>query len=211
MKKVLLLTGPWVSIAVFWIVRLAGADLIISVLVGTGYAVGYWFFARHEGCLTRLDHGVAVFFMAGLAVMLAKSSLGPMYFITYFTSCLYACLFMACFLPLFVRARSFTVAIARRVTPPEYWEHEVFLKINAYISSIWEVIFVISFLVALFPSVWFRYVLPNLLCLTIGLPVTKFFPTLYMRVNKMGPPAQGIEGTQGSRQTQEKATGRAHE
>ena len=159
-----------------------------AALLATLYVLAYLVFALRSGRATRLDYGMLLFWLAGLAAL----SLDYIpYFTTSFTTFLYLALFLAAFVPMVLGAEPFTLPFARRKTPPELWRTDQFLAINRIMSSCWSGLFLCAAGFTLLPTFWFKIVIPLALMLGIGIPLNRYFPEYYLK-RQQRPKGQGL-------------------
>jgi multimeric flavodoxin WrbA/putative sterol carrier protein len=105
---------------------------------------------------------------------------------------LYAFFFLAAAIPPLLGREPFTEHFARRRTPVEVRETEIYKSINLRMTWAWAGIFAACSLAALIPSIvssldtqltgmLFRLALPMVFLLGVGLPLTKYYPDHYQR------------------------------
>ena len=200
MKRIFFIAGPWPAIIAFWLVRWAGQGIGLAAMAGAAYAAFYACVAWQEQRVTRLDYGVALFFVAGLGIMLWRPAWGELIFKSYFTTALNATLLLTAILPMTWGAESFTAAFARRTTPPKYWDRPVFIRINLLLSLMWGGLFLFAALAGLHQSSWVRWTVPYTL-VALGYPLNKWFPGYYAKrisVSSPHPEAPADAGATGA-------------
>ena len=100
---------------------------------------------------------------------------------------LYAVLFLTAALPPLLGREPFTMHFARRTTPPEVWDTDIFKRINTVMTRVWAGLFAAAAVSALLPglvpalagttgAVVFQVILPLALMLGVGLPFNKKYP-----------------------------------
>jgi len=118
----------------------------------------------------------------GLGTVLAAFAAALLYFI----------LFIAATGPPLLRMEPFTTQFARRVAPPAVWNTDIFKRINLNLNWAWAGIFaacVISSLITELSFVrrsfdnkmLFEVIVPVVLMLGVGLPLTRYYPDYYQR------------------------------
>jgi hypothetical protein len=91
---------------------------------------------------------------------------------------------------------------ARRTTPPEVWDTDIFKRINTVMTRVWAGLFAAAAVSALLPglvpalagttgAVVFQVILPLALMLGVGLPFNKKYPAYYQRKLGLEPDDQG--------------------
>ena len=111
---------------------------------------------------------------------------------TYPAASLYAIFLVAVAVPPVLGREPFTEHFARRRTPPEVWQTDIFKRINLHMTWAWAGIFAACGLAALVPSIFpdldtrltgilFRVAAPMFFLLGIGVPLTKHYPDYYQR------------------------------
>ena len=85
----------------------------------------------------------------------------------------------------------FTVAIARRSTPPELWDHPVFLRVNAVITSVWAASFAVTAVVCAalahqYPDVVALWVTAQVIGFVVPARFTRTY-TDHVRARFLGP------------------------
>ncbi len=187
MKRIFFIAGPWPAIIVFWLVCWSGQGFGWAAMAGAAYAAFYVCVAWRERRATRLDYGVALFFVIGLGIMLWKPGFGGLIFKSCFTTALNTTLLLTAILPMIWGAESFTAAFARRTTPPKYWDHPGFIQINVLLSLMWGGLFLLAALAGLHQSPWMQWTVPYLL-IALGYPLNKWFPGYYAKRKSVSPP-----------------------
>lgn len=105
---------------------------------------------------------------------------------------LYAVFLVAVAVPPVLGREPFTEHFARRRTPPEVWQTDIFKYINLHMTWAWAGIFAACGLTALVPTIFpdldtrltgilFRVAAPMLFLLGVGLPLNKYYPDYYQR------------------------------
>lgn len=121
---------------------------------------------------------------------------------------LYAVFFVSVAGPPLLGREPFTEHFARRRTPPEVWQTDIFKRINLHMTWAWAGIFAACGLAALVPDIFptidtrltgilFQVAVPMVFLLGIGLPLTKYYPDYYQRklgLQPVGPnkPVPGL-------------------
>jgi len=119
---------------------------------------------------------------------------------------LYAVLLVTVVVPPLLGRPPFTEHFARKRTPPEVWQTEIFRRVNLHITWAWATVFAACGLAALAPAVLpaldtplggilFRGAIPLGLLLGVGLPLTRYYPDYYQR--KLGLEPMGPDGAKG--------------
>lgn len=116
----------------------------------------------------------------------------------------YLVLFLVAALPPLLGREPFTMYFARKTTPRAVWHTDVFLKINHHLTWFWAVLFFICAVLGLAPAIMrlsaplalicFEAVLPLVLMLGLGLPITRKYPGHYQRKLGLRPLSQKEEG-----------------
>jgi multimeric flavodoxin WrbA len=193
LKKGFFWAAAWPSIGIYWFftgaVRLVHWSAASFALL---YVAGYIMAAVNANKVTKLDYGVALFWIAGMGIAGAAPSFAAVYFEDYFTSFLYFSLFLMACLPLVTGKEPFTVAFAKRVTPEIYWNTDVFLTINRIMTGVWGALFAVCAAAGLFASPALQIIPPVILLLGVGLPFNRRFPYYYLK--KIGLPSLPEQG-----------------
>lgn len=135
--------------------------------------------------------------LAGAGVWFWPEGLGRIV-AAYPETMLYAFFFIAVAVPPLLGREPFTEHFARRRTPVEVRETEIYKTINLRMTWAWAGIFGACSLAALIPSIassldtqltgmLFRLVLPMVFLLGVGLPLTKYYPDHYQRKLRLEP------------------------
>jgi len=86
-----------------------------------------------RGIPTRLMDGMLTFFVIGSVLMIGlRSSLFPAYNVVVIWSCFAVAAWSSV-----VIGHPFTAAYARESTPPEFWVHPIFIRLNLVMTLIW--------------------------------------------------------------------------
>ena len=138
--------------------------------------------------------------LAGVAVWIWPSGMGQI-FATYPTATLYAVLFLVAVGPPILGRDVFTIYFARKTTPAEVWQTDIFKKINFHLTGLWAVLFFCAMVSALMPrmvnlqrpfyEIVFEGLLPAALMLGIGVPANKRYPVYYQRKLGLVPVGNG--------------------
>ena len=116
---------------------------------------------------------------------------------------LYAALFLMAALPPVLGLGFFTEFFARKRTPPQLRETDIYRKINLHLNWFWAGIFVLCGLAGLVPAFWpdlaghftrllFHTSIPLAFLLGVGFPLTRGYPDYYQR--KLGLEPVTVEG-----------------
>jgi hypothetical protein len=92
-------------------------------------------------------------------------------------------LLMVAIPPLFGRDL-FTYHYSRQTASAEFQRTDTFKKVNRHMTAFWMVLFMANIFVSLIPNIFlmmehrrlFTFIIPFLLLLAVGIPVTKFYP-----------------------------------
>ncbi|MET9292187.1 hypothetical protein [Streptomyces sp. NPDC003077] len=129
---------PWIAYAV-----VSSAGWQWGALTGLLLACGLLLMDRAAGFsldLRLLDYGTIVFFAALAALALARPDSGLRDYGSALSS---GWLALIAWTSLAVR-RPFTLAVARRMAPPEVWKTRVFLRINVVLTAAWALSFTLT-------------------------------------------------------------------
>jgi multimeric flavodoxin WrbA len=104
---------------------------------------------------------------------------------------LYAVLFLVAVVPPLLGREVFTTYFARKTTPSAVWTSDIFITINRRLTTLWTILFAVSFASALIPSLlnlrgimWgtlFDTAIPASLMLGLGVPVNRSYPAYCQR------------------------------
>jgi hypothetical protein len=126
--------SPWIAYGVVSASLTWRAGVYAALIVQLALAA--WLLRRRE--LDALSVGTLAFFAAMSAVALASPQAAIHRWLAVLSAGALALIALA---SLAVR-QPFTLAIARRSTPPELWDHPEFMRLNRYITAVWSVAFV---------------------------------------------------------------------
>ena len=185
--KIFFGAGAWPSIGIYWGFML-GLDLSMfwAALLAALYAVVYTMVAMGADRVTKLDYGVALFWIAGLLFSASVPSFNQLYLLKYFSTFLYLSLFLMAYLPVVFGAEPFTIAFAKRTTPEMFWKTDLFTTINRIMTLVWAGLFLVAMLITLIPGVVTQIIIPIVLVMSVGIPFTRKFPDRYLEAKGMG-------------------------
>ena len=142
---------------------------------------------------------VAFLVLAALAFWVWPARAGRL-MAAYPAAALYAVLFLVAVVPPLIGREVFTMYFARKTTPQAVWETDAFKTINYNLTGLWAVLFFCSFVSGLLAGteifrgplygITFDLLLPAVLMLGIGLPVTRRYPEYYQRKLGLAPDSQ---------------------
>ena len=172
--------GVWPAIGFFWFAyRALGLEIRPAVLVALGYCAVRVVWGLKSATPTKLDYTVAGYFAAGFLLTLFDRQLASLFLVERQLPFLFTAFTAMALLPVLAGAEPFTVAFARRRTPPAMWKSELFLSINRIMSLIWAGFFLGAALFALFLRPPFNIILPLLTIFGIGFPFNVKFPAWF--------------------------------
>lgn len=93
----------------------------------------------------------------------------------------YGTLFCSAVVPLLAGWEPFTMHIAKKGTPREFWKAPDFIRINRLITGFWSFLFAVGMGLSLIPSAVTRAVIPVTLFAVLGVPFTLRFPDWYLK------------------------------
>jgi len=172
------------------------------IAFAAGSAIGDWRYGAAAGLVTgvvvlaqqRRGHGVELLTAvttAFFAVILPTAITHPNAGIRQYMAALsLGTLGAAATASLIVR-KPFTLAIARQSTPAELWDHPLFLRVNAVITSVWAASFVVAAAVCAALAHQYPEVVPLwVIAQVIGFVVPAYFTRVYpdrVRARLLGP------------------------
>jgi hypothetical protein len=128
--------SPWIAYGAFSASLTWRAGVYAALIVQAALAA--WLVRRRE--LDALSVGTLTFFAALSAVALVS----PHAAIHRWLAALSAGALASIAVVSLVVRQPFTLAIARRSTPAELWEHPEFIRLNRFITSVWAVGFLVA-------------------------------------------------------------------
>jgi multimeric flavodoxin WrbA len=167
------------------VMRIAAPALLL-ILVPTIYV------ATVRGLSTAIDRTFAVYIgLAAMGFWIWPNGLG-LVFASFSAAVLYSFLFLVATIPPVLGMEPFTTQFARRVAPPAVWDTDIFRRITLNLNWTWAVIFllcVISSMVVELSlvqksfdnTIVFEVIVPVVLMLGVGLPLTRYYPDHYQR------------------------------
>ncbi len=172
--------GCWPSIGLFFLMRpqfgiIGGSS---SALI---YCLFYTIIAMGFDKQTRLDFGITMFWFVGLLYNAAIVELFPGYFTFHFSTFLYCSLFLCAYLPAVFGAKPFTIQFAKRSTPKGFWQTDSFITTNKIMSLGWAGLFLLILCITFTGGLYGQIVIPVLMLLGVGLPLTIKFPSYYLK------------------------------
>ncbi|MBU0676116.1 MAG: NAD(P)H-dependent oxidoreductase [Proteobacteria bacterium] len=184
--KIMLFTRTFPAIFIYFAVKEQTSTPIAAGIAAT-YTISYTLLAHKENQETKLDYAMVLFWLVGLVAMVLWQDTAIWLYNDHFTSILYFTFFLVAALSLTRNVEPFTIPFAKRNSAPEVWQTEPFLAINQTMSMIWTGLFLVAFMVSLFPSALFKIIVPIGLMILIGIPLNKKFPAYALRKHQTVP------------------------
>ncbi|MEW6217957.1 MAG: NAD(P)H-dependent oxidoreductase [Thermodesulfobacteriota bacterium] len=178
LTTILLALRGWPSLGLFFLLRQHGGPAP-AILAGLAYSLAYTLLAMAHGRPSKLDFGLAGFWAMG-AASLAGPPATTAGFEARLGLWLNLALFAASYLPLVAGAEPFTMVFARRRTPKELWNTELFRRINELMTIGWAGIFLAGLVANAILAGPAGLAASGLLALGLGLPFTRRFPDWYL-------------------------------
>jgi putative sterol carrier protein len=174
------------------IARVGTANLAqarLATVIGLTLAVIHFALSkRYVKHISYLDWAFLGYLALGTAwVYLAPTEISS-FFVDNSIAILYFVLVLTALIPQFFGYAPFTYAAAKRIMPEHTWTTPHFRAINLHLTYFWSGILFICFL-----SSWlghgkplFSIVIPLAIILSIGIPVSRFYPNYYLK-RQYGP------------------------
>jgi len=176
----------------------------VTTLILSVSGLWAWVHFRHSSPASPIHKGMVGFLvLATLAFWVWPAKAGRL-MAAYPAAALYAVLFLVAVVPPLIGREVFTIYFARKTTPPAVWETDIFKTINCHLTGLWALLFFCSFVSGLLAGIkifsgplygiTFEVLLPAILMLGIGLPVTRRYPDYYQRRLGLTPAIQSAGG-----------------
>ena len=205
-RKMFLYIAPFLGIAFFKIWSSFGrsqeAMLIVSALMFL-YSMVIILLAFRWDRPSYFDWSVGAYFAMITSFLFFWPIESSLFIGRYLVTGIYACLFAAAFFPPLLGMDPFTYHYAKKYTPEFLWNNPIFIKINKTMTFVWSILFAISLIVSLYPSLITRVFIPIALIVGFGLPFNLRFPNYYLR--KLGLPSVSEIGESPEDQSDERS------
>jgi putative sterol carrier protein len=162
----------------------------LSMTLGLAFAGGQVLLAYQYYRLTYFDWAYLGYFTAGYLTALFAPAAADYIFVQHAALSIFVLLSGVAIVPPLVRLPLFTYDFSKPDLPEAMWGTPEFKAINTHLTAAWAVIFLTGVgltligYVHLFPGIpsWvFTGVMPGLLSLGVGLPLTKLYPLYYLK------------------------------
>ena len=199
---------PFIAIMAFFIVgkvfEFQTSPMKATTLILSVSGLWAWVHFRHSSPVSPIHKGMVGFLvLATFAFWVWPAKAGRL-MAAYPAAALYAVLFLVAVVPPLIGREVFTMYFARKTAPPAVWETDIFKTINYHLSGLWALLFFCSFVSGLLAGIeifsgplygiTFEVLLPAILMLGIGLPVTRRYPDYYQRKLGLTPAIQSAAG-----------------
>ena len=194
-RNIIILTTSFIPVIVFKVIARVGeanlAQARVATVVGLTLAVIHFILAKR---LVKHTSYLEWAFLGYLAFGTAWVYLAPIdissFFVDNSIAILYFILFLTALIPQLFGYDPFTYAVAKRIMPERTWTTPHFRVINRHLTYFWSGILFVCFL-----SSWlghgkplFSIIIPLAIVLSIGIPVSRFYPNYYLKRQYMSQP-----------------------
>jgi len=193
--NVIFLVTSFIPVIVFKVIARVGeanlAQARLATVVGLTLAVIQFILVkRYLKHVSYLEWAFLGYLAFGTAwVYLAPTDISS-FFVDNSIAILYVVLFLTALIPQVFGYDPFTYAVAKRIMPERTWTTPHFRIINLHLTYFWS-----GILFACFLSSWlghgkplFSIVIPLAIILSVGIPVSRFYPNYYLKRQYMSQP-----------------------
>jgi len=193
--NIIFLVTSFIPVIVFKVIARVGeanlAQARLATVVGLTLAAIHFILAkRYVKHVSYLEWAFLGYLAFGTAwVYLAPTDISS-FFVDNSIAILYFILFLTALIPQLFGYDPFTYAVAKRIMPERTWKTPLFRVINRHLTYFWSGILFFCFL-----SSWlghgkplFSIVIPLAIILSIGIPVSRFYPVYYLKRLYMSQP-----------------------
>ncbi|MBN2040308.1 MAG: NAD(P)H-dependent oxidoreductase [Spirochaetes bacterium] len=150
------------------------------------------YYIRMKSGLSMIHKGVMLFMLLNILIFwIFPQKLGQVMFYSPL-GILYAIFFAVIFFSAILMKSNFTEYYAKKTTPQEFWETDIFKIINRNMSLVWAGIFAVSAFITFLPYLLpfeqtiltgyaFQLILPLIIMIGVGIPFNKRYPEYIMR------------------------------
>jgi putative sterol carrier protein len=193
--NIIFLVTSFIPVIVFKVIARVGeanlAQARVATVVGLTLAVIQFILAkRYVKHVSYLEWAFLGYLAFGTAwVYLAPTDISS-FFVDNSIAILYFVLFLTALIPQFFGLDPFTYAVAKRTIMERAWKTPLFRVINIHLTYFWSGILFVCFL-----SSWlghgkplYSIIIPFAIILSIGIPVSRFYPVYYLKRQYMSQP-----------------------